>query len=64
MPNQYVQNMMDWNNGSCKIDYKVQEQDYLDDVASLDGAICEDDYEDISNEDYIELCEETNIFEN
>lgn len=37
----------------------------MDDVASLEDSICEDDeVKDIDHEDWIELCKNNNIFKN
>jgi hypothetical protein len=42
-----------------------QEQEFLDDVASLEDSICDDDEpKDIDYEDWIDLCENINIFTN
>jgi hypothetical protein len=55
----------EWQDGSCKIQNEGQEQGFLDDVASLEDSICEDEEaKEISNEDWIDLCKNINIFAN
>lgn len=55
----------EWEDGRCEIEDKEQEQEFIDDVASLEDLICEDDEpKDIDRKDWIDLCENLNIFEN
>ena len=55
----------EWEDSSCKIENEEQEQEFMDDVASLEDSICDDDeVKDIDREDWIELCENINIFTN
>lgn len=55
----------EWEDGSCEIENEEQEQEFLDGVASLEDSICEDDEAiDIDREDWIDLCENINIFTN
>ena len=42
-----------------------QEQEFMDDVASLKDSICKDDeVNDIDRENWIDLCKNINIFTN
>lgn len=55
----------EWEDGRCEIEDEEQEQEFLDDVASLEDSICEDDeLKDIDREDWIDLCENINVFIN
>ena len=55
----------EWEDGRCEIEDKEQEQEFMDDVASLEDSICEDDeVKDIDHEDWIDLCKNINIFKN
>lgn len=55
----------EWEDGRCEIEDKKQEQEFLDDVASLEDSICENEgVKDVDYEDWIDLCENINVFIN
>ena len=54
----------DWDGKDCDIQEVEDEQKYYDDIASLEDSICEDkEVNDVSKEDWIDLCKNFNVFE-
>ena len=53
----------DWDGKDCDIQEVEDEQKYYDDIASLEGSICEKVVKDVSPEDWIDLCKNLNVFE-
>ena len=54
----------DWDGKDCDIQEAEDEQKYYDDIASLEDSICEDEeVKDVSHEDWIDLCENHDVFE-
>jgi hypothetical protein len=54
----------DWDGKDCDIQEVEDEQNYYDDIASLEDSICEDEeVKDVSKEDWIDLCKNLNVFE-
>jgi hypothetical protein len=54
----------DWDGKDCDIQEVEGEQKYYDDIASLEDSICEDEeVKDVSEEDWIDLCKNLNVFE-
>jgi hypothetical protein len=54
----------DWDGKDCDIQEAEDEQKYYDDIASLEASICEDqEVKVLSNEDWIDLCKNLNVFE-
>ena len=54
----------DWDGKDCDIQEVEDEQNYYDDIASLEDSICEDEeVKDISEEDWIDLRKNLNVFE-
>jgi len=54
----------DWDGKDCDIQEAVDEQKYYDDIASLEDTICQDtELKDISHEDWVDLCENLDVFE-
>jgi hypothetical protein len=54
----------DWDGKDCDIQEVEDEQKYYDDIASLEDLICEDEeVKNVSEEDWIDLCKNLNVFE-
>lgn len=54
----------DWDGKDCDIQEAVDEQKYYDQIASLEDTICQDtELKDISHEDWVDLCENFDVFE-
>lgn len=52
----------DWDGNDCDIQEAEDEQKYYDEIANLEDLICQEVDKDIPREDWIDLCENLNIF--
>ncbi|MGE0243266.1 MAG: hypothetical protein AB7F53_06975 [Nitrososphaeraceae archaeon] len=54
----------DWDGKDCDIQEAEDEQKYYDDIANLEDSICKEDMvENVSSEEWIDLCKNLNVFE-